>query len=86
MTAILGRLDPESRTFTCLNAGHPPAIVLSSTGEEKTRLDAGGLPFAILENTSFVASAPLELASGDLLFFYTDGLTEAHRIKNRNLD
>ncbi len=79
VTAILGRLDPASRTFTCLNAGHPPVIVLDSTGMEKARLKSGGLPYAIVEKTPFVADDPLELAKGDLLFFYTDGLTEAQR-------
>ncbi len=81
VTAILGRLDPESRSFTCLNAGHPPAVILTAAGNERTRLQPGGLPFAVLENTPFYANAPLDLASGELLFFYTDGLTEAHRDK-----
>jgi anti-anti-sigma regulatory factor len=81
VTAILGRLEPKSRTFTWLNAGHPPAVILTAAGKERTRLQPGGLPFAVLENTPFSANAPLDLASGELLFFYTDGLTEAHRDK-----
>ncbi|MCU0979072.1 MAG: PAS domain S-box protein [Pirellulaceae bacterium] len=79
VTAILGRLDPKSRSFTCLNAGHPPAIILNSAGKIKARLESGGLPLAILEETPFVAGDPVTLENGDTLFFYTDGLTEAHR-------
>jgi anti-anti-sigma regulatory factor len=79
VTAILGRLDPKSRTFACLNAGHPPAIVLNSAGKESVHLGFGGLPFAVVEETPFVAGDPQELRDGDLLFFYTDGLTEAQR-------
>jgi anti-anti-sigma regulatory factor len=83
VTAILGRLDPKSRTFACLNAGHPPAVVLNSAGKENVRLESGGLPFAIREETPFLAGDPLELRDGDLLFFYTDGLTEAQRDHGR---
>lgn len=79
VTAILGRLDGISHTFSCINAGHPPAIVLDAEGREKARIESTGLPFAILEVTPFVAHPPVTLRDGDLLFFYTDGLTEAHR-------
>lgn len=76
VTAILGRLDPKSRCLTYVNAGHPPAIVLNSTGEIKAHLARGGLSFAIVPETSYLADEPLQLVDGDLLFFYTDGLVE----------
>jgi PAS domain S-box-containing protein len=79
VTAILGRLDAESRSLTYLNAGHPAAFVLNSAGEVKARLSEGGLPFAILPMTPFFTGPPVELADDDLVFFYTDGLTEVHR-------
>ena len=79
VTAILGRLDPISQTLTCVNAGHPPALVLNAAGEIKARLSAGGLPFAVLPVTPYVADDPVELSEGDLLFFHTDGLTDVRR-------
>ncbi len=79
VTALLGRLDPKSRSLTYLNAGHPAAIVLDSAGEVKARLASSGPPFAILPQVSFAASDPVELSDGDLVFFYTDGLVEVHR-------
>jgi serine phosphatase RsbU (regulator of sigma subunit)/anti-anti-sigma regulatory factor len=79
VTAILGRLDPQARTITYINAGHPPAILLDADGREKGRLETGGLPFAILETTPYLADEPVKLDEGDTLFLYTDGLTEAHR-------
>ncbi len=78
VTAILARLDPKSRSLTCLNAGHQPAIVLNSAGETKARLSRGGFPIAILPEASFVAEDSVDLAEGDLILLYTDGLVEAH--------
>ena len=79
VTAILGRLDPKARSLTCLNAGHPAAIVLNSAGEIKAHLGGGSLPFAIMPEARFVADESVELADGDLVFIYTDGLVEVHR-------
>ena len=79
VTAILGRLDPEARTFSYINAGHPPAIVLDSTGRERARCESGGLPFAILESSDFVVGDAVALEAGDILLLYSDGLIEAGR-------
>jgi PAS domain S-box-containing protein len=79
VTAILGRLQPRSRRLTYLNAGHPPALVMNSAGEVTSRLTTGCIPFAILPEAPFVAEGSIELATGDVVLFYTDGLTEAHR-------
>jgi PAS domain S-box-containing protein len=81
VTGILGRLDSRSREFTCINAGHPSAVVLNSAGEETACFASGSLPFAILPDLAFVAHDSRQLADGELLFMYTDGLTEAHRKK-----
>ncbi len=78
VTAILGRLDPKARSLTCLNAGHPEAIVFNSAGELTARFPSHALPFAIMPGTSFEADEPVELADGDLVLFYTDGLAEVH--------
>ncbi len=79
VTAILGSLNPTARSLTCLSAGHPEAIVLNSAGEVRTRNSFGGLPFAILPEARFVADESVELADGDLVLFYTDGLVEVQR-------
>lgn len=76
VTAILARLDPHLRTLSCLNAGHPPAVVLNARGERRAYLTRGGQPFAIFPQTEFVVEEPIDLASGDLVLFYTDGLVE----------
>jgi PAS domain S-box-containing protein len=78
VTAILARLDPVTRTLSCLNAGHPPAVVLDSRGERKAFLTRGGQPFAIFPETVFVVEGPVTLSDGDLVLFYTDGLVETY--------
>jgi len=81
VTAILGSVDTKTRSFSWINAGHPAAIVLDASGAEKARLESGSLPFALISELPFTLPDPLPLAAGDLIFLYTDGLTEAHRIK-----
>jgi PAS domain S-box-containing protein len=78
VTAILGRLNPQTRILTCLNAGHPKAVVLDAAGRVRTRLADGSLPFAVMPATEYTADEAVELAAGDLVLFYTDGLVEAH--------
>ncbi len=77
ITLIAARIDPVSRTLTFLNAGHPAGIVLDSSGAVKASLESRNLPLAILPDVAFELGDPIELAAGDIVFFYTDGLVEA---------
>jgi sigma-B regulation protein RsbU (phosphoserine phosphatase) len=76
VTAAYVFLDAEGRTLRYASAGHPP-LLLRRTGEggvEEIRQEApplGVLPRAAYRNTE------LELAPGDRVFLYTDGVTEA---------
>jgi len=78
VTAVLGRLAPTTRSLTCLNAGHPEALVFNSAGEVRARYSSQSFPFAIKPETRYVADEAVELADGDFVLLYTDGLTEAH--------
>ena len=55
-------------------AGHPPILVLR--GDTVLRLGTTGAPLGLLPGLP-MASERLELSSGDLLLFYTDGVIEA---------
>ncbi len=79
VTAFLGRLEPQSRTLTYVNAGHPSALVLNAAGEIKACLASSGIPFAIMPAAPLLANQSVELTDGDLLFIYTDGLAEVRR-------
>jgi sigma-B regulation protein RsbU (phosphoserine phosphatase) len=74
-TAFIAELELETGALTYVNAGHNWPVLRHSSGAIE-RLEAGGLPLGI------TAARPYEcgnatLASGDLLFIFTDGLVEA---------
>jgi phosphoserine phosphatase RsbU/P len=56
------------------NAGHLPAIVVGRGGV--LRVESTGLPLGMFSTAEFSATR-LQLESGDALFLYTDGLSEA---------
>ncbi|MBD3236003.1 MAG: SpoIIE family protein phosphatase [Candidatus Eisenbacteria bacterium] len=74
-TFFYGVLDPRAATFTSVNAGHNPPVVLRAGGKIET-LHAGGLVLGMLPNQNYRQEA-IELAPGDLAVLYTDGITEA---------
>ena len=78
VTMIAGRINPQSRTLSCVNAGHPPGYVLDASGKIRMQFDSTSLPLAILPELACSDSAPFPLEDHDLVFFFTDGLVEAH--------
>jgi sigma-B regulation protein RsbU (phosphoserine phosphatase) len=76
VTVFLARFDPVTHTLTYVSAGHnPPAIVNQQEGEVtwlKPTAPAIGLSEEFLPRTECVT-----LEHGDVLFLYTDGVTEA---------
>jgi len=75
-TLFMAVLDPVQSTFTYVNAGHnPPAIVLATGGVRKW-IDTTGPAVGIIPDGQFNCNQ-LDIASGELLFIYTDGVTEA---------
>ncbi|MEA2378103.1 MAG: hypothetical protein QOD13_2010 [Thermoleophilaceae bacterium] len=74
VTAFLAVLGEGSLRWA--SAGHLPPLHLAN-GETR-ELAATGLPLGVEERTSY-ADRELELADGDLVFAYTDGLVEARR-------
>ena len=76
ITMLYMKYDPERRRLTYANAGHNRAILLRSRDGRPTMLDAEGLVLGALRAVDFEEKT-IELASGDLLLLYTDGVTEA---------
>lgn len=73
-TAFLVALQPASGEITYANAGHNPAIIVRRDGTVEL-LGATGMPIGLLPTNEYEART-VELASGDLLALYTDGITE----------
>jgi phosphoserine phosphatase RsbU/P len=75
-TFFFATLNPRTREFRYVNAGHNPPVLVKQASRALMRLEDGGpvvgmLPFAVYEAQS------VTLESGDLLIAYTDGISEA---------
>jgi sigma-B regulation protein RsbU (phosphoserine phosphatase) len=75
VTAVYGVLDTKNRVFTFSNAGHNPPLLLKNNGEI-VELSEGGLALGMFPDSVY-EERPIYISSGDLLLFYTDGITEA---------
>lgn len=75
VTAIYGVLDSKNRIFTFSNAGHNPPILRRVDGTVEY-LKEGGLVLGAFADSKY-EERPLYLNHGDILLFYTDGITEA---------
>jgi sigma-B regulation protein RsbU (phosphoserine phosphatase) len=75
VTALYGVLDTKNHIFTFSNAGHNPPILRHANGEME-ELTQGGVALGVFENSKY-EERPLGLAPGDIMVFYTDGVTEA---------
>jgi sigma-B regulation protein RsbU (phosphoserine phosphatase) len=75
VTAVYGVLDIKNKIFTFSNAGHNPPVLRKREGKIEY-LTEGGVALGILQNHNYRERA-LGLNPGDLILFYTDGVTEA---------
>ena len=77
VTVFYGILDPATGTLVYCNAGHcPPYLVSAQSGNDVQRLIRTGIPLGIFEDKTW-GQGVVQLACGDVLVLYTDGITEA---------
>lgn len=74
-TLVCGHAKPSGEV-EIHNAGHWPAIVVGHGGV--LRIESTGLPLGMFHEFDFSATR-LYLEAGDMLFLYTDGLSEGRR-------
>jgi sigma-B regulation protein RsbU (phosphoserine phosphatase) len=78
VTAFYGIYDPAARTITHSSAGHPiPRIKHKDGTIEGLDGNARGLPLGIDCDETY-RDVTTTFAPGDVIVFYTDGITEAH--------
>ncbi len=77
ITMLLVSLDPQRRTFTYANAGHPAGYVLGAAGQIKSQLKRTGLPLGIKPDMAYPQASATNLSPGDILLLLTDGIEEA---------
>jgi serine phosphatase RsbU (regulator of sigma subunit) len=80
-TAVIARYDPAARRLTWAQAGHPPPL-LSRGGRTAPLSRPSGTMLGVVDDATYPC-ATLDLAVGDVLLLYTDGLVEHRR---RSLD
>jgi predicted ester cyclase len=78
VTCFYAILDPKSGTLSYANAGHDlPYLHRNGAAEE---LRARGMPLGLMPGMSY-EEKEIELDVGEGVFFYSDGLVEAHAPK-----
>jgi sigma-B regulation protein RsbU (phosphoserine phosphatase) len=75
VTAFYGVLDHKNRMFTFSNAGHNPPVLFRRDGPVEY-LEEGGVALGVLPEADY-DDRPIALRPGDVLVFYTDGISEA---------
>lgn len=81
VTIFLSIWDAKTETLRYASGGHNPAVLLSGKGERHL-LQAPGMIMGVF-STAVYETMEVGLAAGDVVIFYTDGVTEA---VNRNFD
>lgn len=77
VTLVLAVVDTAAGTLRWCSAGHPPPVLIGADGGT-TMLDDPGPPCGAFAGATFRESVE-PFNNGDLLFLYTDGITEARR-------
>ena len=75
ITAWMGYLDLDTGIVHVANAGHNPPVLIRDGKAEYVNLDPGFV-LAGLEGMTYEEQT-IELKKGDILYLYTDGVTEA---------
>lgn len=79
--AVLLELAPDRRRLNIWNGGLPPILLQRNASDGYERIASHSVPLGVLSNDEFDGSARhIDLAPGDLVYAYTDGLTEAENL------
>jgi serine phosphatase RsbU (regulator of sigma subunit) len=79
VTLVMAEIDARNRTLRYVNCGHNPALLFRAGTGKVTRMNASCAPVGMaLGPPCEVISVDLSL--GDVLVFYTDGVTEAENL------
>lgn len=77
ITFFWGKIDKQGYQFRYVNAGHNPPMVFHKGKKEPTLLQDGGIILGAMPTLMPYVSDEYEFKEGDILVFFTDGVTEA---------
>ena len=75
-TCFYGILNTRTGELCYCSAGHNPPYLLRASGAVEPISEIGGIPLGLFDNMGYTGSGA-QLAPGDALFLYTDGVPEA---------
>lgn len=75
VTLLLAAIDREAGTLAVTSAGHPPLLHYRAASGTVAEVGSGAPPLGTFADPSYVRHQ-VEIAAGDLLVVYTDGVTE----------
>jgi sigma-B regulation protein RsbU (phosphoserine phosphatase) len=76
VTLLVAEIDAQKRTLHYVNCGHNPALLFRAKTGTVTRMDSSCPPIG-LSPEEICELASEDLMAGDVVVFYTDGVTEA---------
>ena len=85
ITLFYSDFDARSRKLRFANAAHNPPLLWSAKSKSITRLDAPGLLIG-LQGEAEYGCGEIILQPGDVLLYYTDGVTEAPGITGERFE
>jgi sigma-B regulation protein RsbU (phosphoserine phosphatase) len=81
-TMFFGVLNPASGSVLYINGGHNPPIIVDAQGQVKARLDPTGPAVGMFAGATFEIHR-VQLAPGDSLVCFTDGVPDARDPDNK---
>jgi sigma-B regulation protein RsbU (phosphoserine phosphatase) len=76
VTLLVGEIDAQKRTLRYVNCGHNPALLFRARTGTVTLMNSSCPPIGLSPQETCEQTAE-DLMTGDVLVFYTDGVTEA---------
>jgi len=78
---FVGLMDLPKGELTYINAGHNPPVLMRANGESKF-LNEGTMILGAIDKLVFVNVGKENLSASDLIFLFTDGVTEVFNEEN----
>jgi len=85
VTLFYSEYNPRTRLLRYSNAAHNPPLIWRRQGHSVGRLDAPGLLIGLQPEADY-GCEQVQLEPGDVLLYYTDGVTEASGVGGERFD
>ena len=81
VTVFYGVYDPASRVLTFSNGGHNPPLLVHADGSSEELVLTDGIALGAIPDFAY-GEASVQLGPGDMVVFFTDGVTEAMNLSD----